>query len=261
MSAVSTTLPLPQVPRRDLSDTALIRAVDQIPETKGLGIVLVGNGVARTIRPTPIGGETVIFEYRPSALAPRSDHAPMPVRRTGASDPWTEWSNFGLNCGGAVLSWIGVIGAAAAAAAPATGGATVAVSAVVWAGALASSTSCSVSAYRIHDMVYNHSNNNRRLDKSNLYIYAMAGLDFVSIYGDKGAFKEIVETRNILKRTGVSAQSVWDSKLYRPQRKTLTQAFNLAGNKRVPAVLISRVVKVRLLNAIIEAAGLTASSY
>ncbi|HTH97988.1 MAG TPA: hypothetical protein VL574_11265 [Stellaceae bacterium] len=259
MSAVSTTPPLPQVARRDLSDTALIRAVDQIPETTGLGIVLIANGVARTIRPTPQGGETAIFEYRPSVLAPRSDHAPMLVRRTGASDPWTEWSNFGLNCGGAALSWIGVIGAAAAA--PATGGVSVAVSAAVWAGALASSASCGVSAYRIHDMVYNHSKNNKEMDQSNSYIYSMAGLDFVSIYGAKGAFKEIVETRNVLKRAGVSTQSVWEGKLYRPQRKALTQKFNLVGNKRVPAVLISRVVKVRLLNAIIEAVGLTASSY
>jgi hypothetical protein len=63
------------------SDTALKRAVDQIPETQGMGIVLIVNGSARTLRATLSGQSTVVFEYRPSPVA---ESAAPPARPRGS---------------------------------------------------------------------------------------------------------------------------------------------------------------------------------
>lgn len=80
--------------------SVLVKAVDSVPEIRGMGIVLIANSTTRTLRATPAGGDTVIFEFRPSPVVTTV----AAKRRTSTMSPAQERLSFGFNCGGAALA-------------------------------------------------------------------------------------------------------------------------------------------------------------
>lgn len=237
------------------SAAALIKAVDQVPETRGFGIVLIANGITRTIRTGRSGDETIVFEYRQSPIGNRP--APVPHIRTSSTSPATEWLSLGFNCGGAVLSWIGVVGTAAAA--PVTGGQSLWGTAALWGGALATTATCSVSVFRVGAMASGYSSVDAAMDNSAGFVWTMRGLDVVGLLGVGGAIKDVMETRDALDTAGMDWRRAAAGQISRQQRKLITSQLGLVGGKRVAATLISQVVKQRLLAALAAAAAITGS--
>lgn len=234
---------------------ALVKAVDQVPETQGFGIVLIANGITRVVRPPRSGNERIVFEYRRGPMG--SQLAPAPHIRTTSTSPATEWLSLGFNCGGAVLSWIGVVGSSAAA--PVTGGQSLWGTAALWGGALATSATCSVSVFRVSAMMSGHAAVNEALDSSGGFVWTMRGLDVVGLLGVGGAIKDVVETRDALEAAGMDWRRAASGPISRQQRKLITAELGLQGGKRVAARLISQVVKQRLLAALAAGASITGS--
>ena len=92
--------------------------------------------------------------------------APAPARTAGSS-PATEWMNLGLNCGGAVLAWIGVAGLSSLA--PVTGGVSGAGAILMYGGAIASTSQCVVSVARTANVHRGRTDINQRMDDSKVY--------------------------------------------------------------------------------------------
>lgn len=237
------------------SDINLLRGVDQVLETRGAGVVLL-NGLTRTLRITRPGKSTVVLEVRPSPVARTRKAAPLP--RTKDSSPAQEWLGFGLNCSGATLAWVGVVGTAATA--PVTGGQSLWGTAALWGGALAASGACGVSIFRVGSMIAGYESINQRLDRSGFYIWTMRGLDVVGLLGVHGAIKDIMETRDVLESSGLGWRRAMVGEVSRPQRREVTSGLGLTGAKRVKAPVIGTIVKQRLLAGIAAGVGLVESA-
>lgn len=168
-----------------------------------------------------------------------------------------EWVSLGFNCGGAVLSWIGVAGSTALA--PVTGGLSFGATALLYGGAVATSGQCLVSSYRVYNVEKGRDDRNAALDSSKIYTYTMGVADVVGIVGAGGALKEIKETNAVLAESGVGWDLATSGKLSRPIRRRLTMALELQGAKRVSGAVIDRVLRQRLLDATAGVIGLVAS--
>jgi hypothetical protein len=197
-----------------------------------------------------------VFEYRPSLIVQHC--LPVARYRTGQTSPAQEWLAFGFNCGGAVLSWVGVVGTAATA--PVTGGQSLLGTALLWGGALAASGACSVSVFRAGAMITGHAAVNQSLDGNGPYLWTMRGFDLVGLLGVGGAIKDIMATRDALEVSGLGWRRAMADEISRPQRRVITQSLDLVGSKRVGAKLIGAIVKQRLLAAIAAGVGVGSSA-
>lgn len=101
----------------------------------------------------------------PSALTRRPGASV--AKRGGGSSVADEWRGLGLNCAGAVIGWIGVVGTGALV--PVTGGLTAFGTAALCAGAIAGTGQCLASVYRVNNATHGHADRNERLDRSRLY--------------------------------------------------------------------------------------------
>ncbi len=244
----------------------LIRAVDGVPQTRGLGVVLVDFGrLTHLRRPSP-GDATVVFErcvrpVRTPPLLAKSATAPRRAQpRTPQTSPATEWMNLGFNCGGAVLAWVGIAGMGALA--PVTGGLSLPGAALLYAGAAASTGQCVVSVVRTANAHRGRADINAGWDASPLYVNTMRAADGISLIGAGGALKELRATNAVLHEAGFSLKrGVRSEAISRPMRKRLTTMMGLEGGKRVPGAEINRVVRQRLLDGVGGAVGLFASGY
>ncbi len=239
-----------------LAPSTLVNVVDGMPETAGLGVVLIQHGSATRVRDQGTSGATVIFEVREQSNASTPLPAPAPVARTSGTSPAMEWVSLGFNCGGAVLAWVGVAGLGSLA--PVTGGLTGIPAAIVYGGALATSGQCLVSTYRVANVERGRTDLNKDLDANSAYIFTMTVADGVGLLGGGGALIEIKRTNAILEETHVG----WGmglGKLSRPVRRRLTAALELQGGKRAPGVTINRLLRQRLLDATAGVIGMVGS--
>lgn len=249
----------------------LIRVVDQIPETRGLGVVLIDFGRMKRLRVPPSGSATVVFERRlkpmvaPAMIshsetaAPTQARAPQPKRTAGTS-PATEWINLGLNCGGAALAWIGVAGLSSLA--PVTGGLSGFGAALLYGGAAASTGQCVVSVARVVNVQRGREDVNRSWDANRWYVRTMLAADVVGLVGAGGALKEVKATNAVLREAGYSfSRARQGSTISRPMRRALTTALDLQGSSRVSGVVINRVVRQKLMDGVGGVIGMFASGY
>src|SRR5262249_20313494 len=141
---------------------------------------------------------TVVFEVFVSQQHVRG---PLPKRDRHTSVA-AEWTSLGLNCGGAVLAWLGVVGTALVA--PETGGASLYATSVMYTGAVASTGQCGFSIYRVYNIKHGREDRNQSLDDNKYYIWGMRAADGVAFLGAGGAFAEYRATRRALEEAGVS---------------------------------------------------------
>lgn len=251
---------------------ALVGVVDSVPETRGIGAVLIEAGRMHRLRTPDAGEATVVFELRDRPLgipfiqqgsAPARKAAPaspVPATRTAGSSPATEWMNLGLNCGGAVLAWIGVAGLSSLA--PVTGGVSGAGAVLMYGGAIASTGQCMVSVARTANVHRGRTDINQRLDDSKVYYWTMLAADGVGLLGAGGALKELKATNAALEGAGFSfGQARRGETISRPMRRRLTTALELQGATRVSGAVINRVVRQKLLDGAAGALGMFASGY
>ena len=249
----------------------LLRVIDRVPETRGLGVVLIDFGRMQRLRVPPPDTATVVFERRmrpvavppmlarPGTAAVRRAQAPQRPR-TANTSPATEWINLGLNCGGAALAWIGVAGLSSLA--PATGGLSGWGAAMLYGGAVASTGQCVVSVARVANVQRGRTDVNGSWDSNRWYVRTMLAADVVGLVGAGGALKELKVTNGVQRQAGFSfTRSTHGGTSSRPTRRALTTALELQGGQRVPGVVINRVVRQRLLDGVGGVIGLFASSY
>ena len=238
-----------------LSRDTLIRLVDGLPETQGLGIVSIERSLVTRVRSEGGSGATVVFELRSPAGVKTGD--PAPSHRGASTSPAMEWVSLGFNCGGAVLAWVGVAGASSLA--PVTGGLSFGAAALLYGGAAATTGQCMVSGYRTVNLVRGRTDLNDQLDGSRLYNFTMSAADGVGILGGLGAIKELRAVNAALEDGGVGWKLATSGTLSRPLRRRLTTALELQGGRRASAVVIDRLVRQRLLDAVAGAIGMVGS--
>ena len=238
-----------------LGREALIRIVDGLPETQGLGIVSIERSMVTRVRGENGSGATVVFELRSPASVRTGD--PAPSHRGASTSPAMEWVSLGFNCGGAVLAWIGVAGASSLA--PVTGGLSFGAAALLYGGAVATTGQCMVSGYRTANVMRDRTDLNDRLDNSKLYSFTMSAADGIGILGGLGAIKELRAVNAALEEGGVGWGMATSGKLSRPLRRRLTTALELQGGRRASAVVIDQLVRQRLLDAVAGAIGMVGS--
>lgn len=256
---------------------ALVGVVDSIPETRGIGVVFIESSRLHRLRMPDAGEATMVFELRkrprgvpfiqhPLALPgqmprpPLAPSAPAQPPRHAASSPAVEWMNLGLNCGGAVLAWIGVAGLSALA--PVTGGVSGAGAVLMYGGAAAATGQCMVSVARTANVYRGRTDINERWDDNRLYYWTMLAADGVGLLGAGGALKELKATNAALREAGFSlSQARRGETISRPMRRRLTTALELQGATRVSGAIINRVVRQKLLDGAAGALGLFASGY
>lgn len=251
-----------------------MRVVDNVPETRGLGVVLIDFGRVYHLRRPDPGEATVVFERRlrpievplmlrrpePRPVARRPSPRPAAKPRGSQSSPASEWMNLGFNCGGAVLAWVGVAGLSALA--PVTGGLSGFGAAILYAGAAASTGQCVVSVVRTVNIHSGRGDINDRWSNNSTYATTMLAADGISLIGAGGALKQLRATNAALKSAGFSiGRAARNDNLSRPMRKQLTTMLDLRGARRVPGVEINRVVRQRLLDGTAGVIGLIASGY
>jgi len=257
---------------------ALVGVVDSVPETRGIGAVLIEGGRLHRLRAPDAGEATVVFELRdrprgipflqaPPAAASRRAPAPpaaarsaAQVQRNAASSPATEWVNLGLNCGGAVLAWIGVAGMSSLA--PVTGGVSGAGAVLMYGGAIGATGQCMVSVARTTNVARGRTDINQRWDARPTYYWTMLAADGVGLLGAGGALLELKSANAALRGAGWSlGQARRGETISRPMRRQLTTALELQGATRVAGSVINRVVRQKLLDGAAGALGMFASGY
>lgn len=252
---------------------ALIGVVDRVPATRGIGVTFIDFGRLHRLRKADAGEATVVFERRPRpikvppllARAPTARHLPTLARspgkvRTAQTSPATEWINLGLNCGGAALAWIGVVGMGALA--PVTGGVSGFGAVILYGGAAAATGQCVVSVARTVNLQRGRTDINQRWDNSKAYVRTMQAADGVSLIGAGGALRQVLKTNAVLRGAGYSVPRAGRGEaISRPMRRRLTTMLELQGAARVSGVEINRVVRQHLLDGAAGVLGLFASSY
>lgn len=228
----------------------LVAAVDSVPATRGMGVMLIDHGRLSVVRACAPDATFVVVQLR----SPSPKVVPGPERIPSGK----EWLNLGLNLGGAALSWIGIAGSVAAA--PETGGVSLGATVLLYGGATASSLQVVNSVGRLYAVYSGHSRWVTNLDHNAVYTRTSTALDVIGLVGAGGAVKETVATTRALGRAG-SSFSEGLGALNRQQRLRLTAALELQGARRVAASRINLVLRLKLLDAFGAAYGTGTSAY
>lgn len=176
-------------------ENMIISGIGKIPELKFCGIAYVGKGNSYVIRPSlmpgGLGSWIVISEVKEEL-----EEKPIQEIAKESNFSWG-WELFGFttSCGAAVLT--GVAAAGGVAATPVTGGGSLAITTLAWAGAAATAAQCGISAGRIINEFVDP-RNNQMLDESEVYQYGTLALDTVSIVGGASSIKGAVKFGNQL---------------------------------------------------------------
>lgn len=280
----------PQSKGKPLDRAALVKAVDAVEATRGLGVALRRHDRMEILRRSHGTGANIVFELReryvdpaymqrldtgripfksagtrqagwsvlkpargPFAARPAparaAPPAPRPLsrlpNRRSTSVPTKEWASLGLNCAGAAIAWIGVVGTGALA--PVTGGTAGFAAVVLYAGAAAGSAQCMASVYRVGNAARGRSDINDTLDANRTYRWSMLSLDFVGLTGVKGAAQGAVKTVKAMRTTGVRVGDLAARSLTTAQRAEMAAGLGL-NTVKVGSRVINRAARQRLLD-------------
>ena len=204
-----------------------IDAVDAIDVLKGCRILYFDGQRFSELR---AGRTAPGANSRTVVIKPAPETEPLVDGKAAASRDsrfYSELLGGALSCGAAVVSWVAVVGSAAAA--PVSGGGSTFITYLSWGAAIASSAQCANSTVR----VYNETTRpelNDWLDSQEWYATTSTVIDVVSITGAAAAtgatIKLVLATR---RATGKTLTEVLGG-LNRQQRKLLTEELIRAQN-------------------------------
>lgn len=260
----------------DREQSKIAGGVDLMPAFRGMAIGYEGRGMSMVLRPPsmPAGLRTwiVLIEEEVRVQGPTPSPPPPPDQ----SKLGREFLNFGLSCGSAVLA--GVATAGTAGAAPLTGGASLLLTAVVWAGAAASAAQCGVSVGRLVNEFHDPGSNDRYLDSEAWYRTTSDILDAISVIGGVASLGQTAQALLRLSRT--SGRPLWailqgmeraerkrlaqDLARYTGKAPTRNQFVKLVRAGRVPKIFtqqqVTRAMTNELLNTISGSLTVASSS-
>jgi len=153
---------------------------------------------------------------------------------------YTELVSSGLSCGAAVLSWIVVLGSAAAI--PVSGGTSTAITVLSHGAAYASSLQCGNSVYRlVNETNIGDSSTNAWLDSQDWYVRTTTALDVISVAGGVASVGATLRAVLTLRKAGTSTKEVLAG-LNRQQRKRLTEEIIRANNPGINNKVLEALV-------------------
>jgi hypothetical protein len=191
-----------------------------------------------------------------TAPAPKKPSFDTP--RSATTSPAMEWLGLGLNCGGAVLAWVGVVTTGALT--PITGGLSAFASLALWTGAVSSTMQCAVSTYRVGNLLRDRDDINASLDNNSNYTMVMSGLDGIGLVTAAGAFVEAVRVNSKLTKVGSGLSKGTSQNFSRRQRLHITTELGLKGVRRAPAEVINKIIKKQIMDTIGAAVGIAGSA-
>lgn len=224
-------------------ENKLINSIDKIPALRFCGIAYVGQGNSYVIRPSQmpdgLGTWIVISEVKEQyARKPEKEI----VRESNFSWGW-ELFGLGTSCGAAILT--GVAAAGGVAATPLTGGTSLALTTLAWAGATATAAQCGISIGRFVNE-WDDPRNNQILDENAYYQYGSTALDTVSIVGGASSVKGAVKFgHNLSKATGKPIVETLrgSDKIARGARKRLPRIMAESKNPGLSSKQFKRMVR------------------
>jgi hypothetical protein len=259
---------MPGLSQQEISQ--LLTEIGRVQELRGVGVGFEGRGMCQVLRypDMPPGLQTWIIMREREVPAPSSGPPAPPTPEESRLGP--ELLNMGLSCGAAVMT--GAAAATGGAAAPVTGGASLAVTALVWFGAAATAAQCGIATGRVLNELIDPQANDI-LDSEEWVQRSSQILDAISIAGGVASLGQAGQAAVRLSRAsgrplrytiGQMGRAerhrlAQDIARYTGQAQTRRQFFRLARQGRVPKIFrcheVDRAVREQLLNAI--SAGLS----
>lgn len=224
-------------------ENKIINGINKIPALRFCGIAYVGQGSSYVIRssqmPDGLGTWIVISEVKEQyAKKPEKEI----VRESNFSWGW-ELFGLGTSCGAAVLT--GVAAAGGVAATPVTGGGSLALTTLAWAGATATAAQCGISAGRVINEFIDP-RNNQILDENAYYQYGSTALDTVSIVGGASSVKGAIKFgSNLSKATGKPMVETFrrSDKIARGARRRLPRVMAESKNPGISSKQFKKMVR------------------
>jgi hypothetical protein len=196
-------------------------ALDQVSDLRGAGVAYVGDGICATLRHSAhwSGLSTYVIlqegeidgNATPDAATVKKNKPSLAVELVG----------LGLNCGGAVLSWMALLGEGAAA--PVSGGTSLALTVVTYTAAVATTAQCANSLIRSADVKFHHAEWTEWLDSQQYYQLTSDALDGISLVGAAAAGALTVKMVLALRKASTRSFLQILKGLSRAERKRLTQ--------------------------------------
>lgn len=253
----------------------MVAAIGRIRQLRGVGIGFVGRGMSQVLRQpaTPSGFQTWII-LRERELPTPSSGPPAPLTQA-ESQIGSELLNMGLSCGAMVAA--GAASATGVAAAPVTGGASLAITVLVWAGAVATAAQCGIATGRVINELLDPRANDI-LDSEPWVQRSSQILDAISLAGGVASLGQAAQAAIRLGRTsgrplrqilqGMNRAErrrlAQDIARYTNQATTRRQFIRMARQGRIPSIFtrqqVGRAVQEQLLSAISSALGITGSA-
>ncbi len=228
---------------QESGDVAVVmQALSTVPETADMGVVLVrDDDVVICRRPLPHRSRWLVVEIDHSTAA-----APPPPEPQH-SNLRSEWVDLGLSCTGAVLSGTGAFGTVAAA--PETGGLSLAGTAYLVSQTAVAFGQCSVSIYRVANIYRGNEAVNEALDRNPIYNAVMFAADTYALVDVVNVSRESVRFLRDVDEAEVSFSRLLGD-LNRNERLKLTRALKLEGARRVASAKLNQIVLTRITQAV-----------
>jgi len=236
----------------DPEAVAILHALAGVPEAQGMGVIVIRNGSVYPLRrPTPPASQWLVVGFRPAAAAPPLPQ--QPHEHVGG-----EWADFGMNCGGLVLTGAGTVGTVFLA--PETGGASFGGTVYMASQAAVALGQCSVSVYRLWNVYHGRQAVNDALDNSRWYHVVMYTADAYALVDVARTGVETMRYARDVEEAEVSFSRLLSEQLNRNERLRLTEALELQGARRVAAARLAMHARTQITQAIAAVMALGGSA-
>lgn len=220
-----------------------LNEIDKIPLSNGARVVYFDAQLNSVIlrdfdRSCLRNPPTVILREKPNSV-PAKEFGAKLQRDKNDSALVAESTNMILSCGGAILSWIAIVGGGVAI--PLTGGASAAVTALGYAALTASTLQCGAAIGRVGFEATNPKYNDY-LDSNEWYTNISTALDVISLAGAGSSLKQMANVNKVLKNsTGANIKDALKG-LNRQQRRALTEEVIKLDYPGVPRKVLKNLI-------------------
>ncbi|KAA8998225.1 hypothetical protein FJU30_16980 [Affinibrenneria salicis] len=264
----------------DINFQQLASALDCSRDFRGAGIIYADGAVKYLVRPSRRYSNPeqslvthVIITKVPLTNAESAENSLTDA--ISASSVATEIASAALSCGATILT--GLVAFGGGVAVPFTGGASGALVALGYAGAVATAAQCVNGVYRVTRISSGNTEAIAWLDSQDWYVTTSTVLDVVSLAAAGGALKEALATYKTMKSASSARVMEWLRGISRQERARLTEAIIRNQNpgisnqaikaamragiypKRFPTETLQNELRKQLVNAITSSASFAGS--
>jgi len=209
----------------------ILKSVDSVKRTKGLGVLVDIDGKAEIIRHDKFGFQ-------------QSEYLVVVIQSSDANlnmnDVYKEAGLMAINCSAAIIAGLVTFGSAGFS--PFSGGTSLIVTGASYAATLATGASCFNSVLRTYNSV-RAPEVNMHLDKMPAYNVAMTVFDGVSIVGVGASAVTTIKIMGMLKRAGVTVKGAMQRNIIRQARTRLSHQNIKASRPGISNGAIKKMIR------------------